>query len=158
MKNDIQFARIETTMIMMPIHANNQGAIHGGELMKLMDEVAGIVGLKHSKGSVVTARVDELVFHKPVHIGDIVTCTGQLTYVGTTSMQVMVTIIVNDWRDYSKAETALTSFFTIVHIKDGKPAKVPELIITTEQEATLYKLGEKKHMEIKSKFSRNSSN
>ena len=157
MKNDISFAHIETTMIMMPIHANNQGAIHGGELMKLMDEVAGIVGTKHSKGSVVTARVDELVFHKPVHISDIVTCTGQLTYVGTTSMQVMVTIVVNGWRDYSKTETALTAFFTIVHIKDEKPAKVPELVIITEQDAKLYKLGEKKHMEIKSKFSQNSS-
>jgi len=62
--------KVETTMTMMPIHANNHGAVHGGELMKLMDDVAGIVAAKHSKGFVATARADELVFHKPVNIGD----------------------------------------------------------------------------------------
>jgi len=152
MKNNISFTRVETNIIMQPIHGNFHGDVHGGELMKIMDNVAGIVGLKHSQVTVVTARVDEIVFHKPVHVGDIVTCTGQLAYVGTSSMQIIVTMVVHKLENYSQSETALTAFFTLVHLKDGKPSKVPELIITTEEEAALYKLGEKKYKEIKSKF------
>lgn len=120
--------------------------------MKIMDIVAGIAAIKHAKGIVVTARVDEIVFHQPIHIGDIVTCIAQLAYVGTSSMQVMVSIVVHELSNYSQPETALTAFFTMVHLVDGKPTKVPELVITSQEEEEIYKLGEKKYQEIKSKY------
>lgn len=152
MDNSISFSKAETCMIMEPMHSNSYGNVHGGELMKIMDIVAGLAALKHAKGDVVTARVDEIVFHKPIQIGDIVTCTAQLAYVGTSSMQIMVKIVVHELSNYSKPETALTAFFTMVHLVDNKPAKVPELVITTKEEEELYKLGEIKYKEIKAKY------
>ena len=152
MTNNISFSRVETCMIMEPIHANPYGNVHGGELMKIMDNTAGLAALKHAKGTVVTARVDEIVFHKPIHIGDIVTCIGQVAYVGKSSIQVMVSIVVHEPTDYSQQETAMTAFFTMVHLIDNKPAKVPELVVTSKEEEELYRLGERKYYEIKSKY------
>ncbi|RBP58215.1 acyl-CoA hydrolase [Alkalibaculum bacchi] len=152
MKKEISFTRVETSMIMEPKHCNPSGNIHGGEMMKIMDNVAGIVAVKHAKGNVVTARVDETIFHIPVHVGDIVTCIGELAYVGTTSMQIFVSVLVNDIKGQNKSKIALTAFFTMVHLdEDGKPAKVPQLTPITPDEEALYLLGKKKYEEIKSK-------
>ncbi len=150
--NNISFARAETSLVMEPIHSNIYGNVHGGELMKIMDTVAGITAAKHCKGAVVTARADEIVFHKPIQIGSIVTCIGQLAYVGKSSMQIMVSVVVHEMGNYSQPETVLTAFFTMVHIVDNKPTKVPELIVTTKEEEEIYRLGERKYKEIKEKY------
>ena len=149
LRQNISFPRTETCMIMEPAHSNSMGNVHGGELMKIMDNVAGITAYKHAKGAVVTARVDEIIFHEPIHIGDIIACIGQLSYVGKSSMQIMVEVLVNDIKDDSKPKKALSAFFTYVHLVDGKPTKVPELVVKTKEEEELYNLGEKKHREIK---------
>lgn len=152
MKDDVTFARAETCLIMEPRHSNAAGNVHGGELMKVMDTIAGITAFKHARGNVVTARVDELVFHKPVHVGDIITCNGQLTYVGRSSMQIMVTLLVHDLQNAFEPEVALTAFFTMVHLKDDKPAAVDPLVPTSEEEADLFSLGERKYKEIKNRY------
>lgn len=152
MINNITFSRTESCLVMEPMHSNAFGNVHGGEIIKVMDNVAGITAVKHAKGIVVTARIDEIVFHKQINIGDIVTCIGQLAYVGTSSMQVMVRVVVHDVDDFSQQETALTALFTMVHLVDNKPAKVPELVVTTKEDEEIYKLGEKKYKEIKSKY------
>jgi acyl-CoA hydrolase len=152
MSKHISFSKAETCMIMEPYHSNVMGNVHGGELMKIMDNIAGITAFKHAKGDAVTARVDEIVFMKPVNIGDIVTCVGQLTYVGRSSMQIMVSIYVNDLNSEIQPEASLTAFFTMVHLVDGKAAEVPRLIPKTPEEEAFYKLGEKKYYEIKAKY------
>ena len=151
-EENITFSNAETCLIMEPMHGNSQGNVHGGELMKIMDNIAGIVGFKHSKGAVVTARVDELVFHNPINIGDIITCMGQLAYVGTSSMQIIVKIVVHDLNNYSQPKTALSAFFTMVHLKNGLPSPVTKLFAKTKEDEELYKLGERKYLEIKAKF------
>lgn len=148
----ISFSRAETCMIMEPMHSNALGNVHGGELMKIMDNIAGLAAYKHAKGVVVTARVDEIVFHKPVHIGNVVTCVGQLAYVGNSSLQVIVTLYVHDVNNYSQPKIALSAFFTMVHLVDKKPARAPKLVATTKEEEELFKLGEEKHKEIKGKY------
>ncbi len=150
--NNVYFSNAITTMIMQPAQANSQGSVHGGELMKIMDNMAGIVAIRHAKSNVVTARVDELVFEKPISVGDIITCIGQLSYVGSSSMQVIVKVYVRNLEDYSKVELATSAFFTMVHLKDGKPAPVQKLVPETDEERELYELGEKKYYEIKKKF------
>lgn len=149
---NISFSSAVTTQIMQPMHANSQGSVHGGELMKIMDSTASVVGRKHSKGIVVTARVNELVFHSAVNVGNIITCTGQLAYVGSSSMQVMVKVFVHDVENYSDPKMAISSFFTMVHIKDEKPTKVSKIVPETEEEKELYRMGEEIHLEIKSKY------
>lgn len=152
MTNNISFSRVETCMIMEPIHSNIYGNVHGGELMKIMDNVAGLAAFKHAKGTAVTARADEIVFHKPIHIGDVITCIGQVAYAGKSSMQVMVSVVVNNMDNFSQPEIAMTAFFTMVHLVDNKPAEVEKLVVTNKDEEELYKLGERKYYEIKSKY------
>ncbi len=154
MKEHISFARSETTLIMEPYQSNSQNVIHGGELMKIMDMAAGIVGRKHSKGLIVTARIDDVVFYKPVYIGNTVTCIGQLVYVGKTSMTIMVDVVVHDLNDFENPITAVSSLFTMVHIIDGKPSQVPDLDIRSEQERELNRLGKLKYNAIKEKNKR----
>ena len=152
MRKSISFPRAESCVIMEPQHSNSYGNVHGGVLMKMMDDIAGLAALKQAKGVVVTARVDEIVFHHPIHVGDIVTCVGQVAYVGSSSIQVMVSMEVHELEDYSNSSVAMTAFFTMVHLVDDKPAKVDPLIVRTKDEEELYKLGEAKYKEIKSKW------
>ena len=147
---DNKFSQAETCILMEPMHANIHGHVHGGELMRLMDNTAGIAAAKHAKGAVVTARVDELEFHSPVLIGDIVTCIA-LCYVGNSSMQIWVSVYVNNLSDANKMKLALSAFFTMVHLKDKQVARVEALTPTNPLEHKLYVLGEAKYLEIKAK-------
>ncbi len=150
--NNITFARVETNLIMDPFYSNVFGNAHGGELIKIMDNIAGMTSFKHVKGAVVTARIDEIVYHKPVQIGNIITCTGQLAFVGTSSLLVMVNIVTQSITNSCEPELAVTGVFTMVHLKDKKPSKAPKLTIITKEDEELYKLGEEKYNEIKSKL------
>lgn len=78
--------------VVLPMQANPAGNIHGGEIMKLMDSAAGVAAQKHSHTNVVTARVEELNFKKPVLVGELVTCRAQVIYAGRSSMEVFVTV------------------------------------------------------------------
>lgn len=149
--SNIGFSRAETCMVTEPNHSNIFGNVHGGELMKLMDNIAGIAAAKHAKGMVVTARVDELEFHRAVKIGELVTCVGQLAYVGNASMQVLVTVSVLDVHSSKEPEVALTAFFTMVHLENQKPAKVEALVPKNKAEEFLFNLGKQKYEEIKQK-------
>ena len=149
--NNVSFSRAVTTTFMDPNFSNYLGTVQSGEMMKIMDNMAGVVAYKHAKGVVVTARVDEVLFYKPLILGELVTCIGQLIYVGKSSMQVMVNLVIHDINNYSNPETAASALFTMVHLVDSKPARVPQLIASTKEEEELYILGEKVYKQIKSK-------
>jgi acyl-CoA hydrolase len=118
--------------ILLPYQANTSGNIHGGEIMKIMDSTAGVAGMKYSGGNVVTARVDELQFKQPVHIGDHVKCTGHVVYTGRTSMEVFVTVEVEDLKT-GHVSIALTAFFTMVAVDDnGRPVPVAPIEFSNE--------------------------
>lgn len=118
--------------ILLPFQANAAGNIHGGEIMKLMDSTAGVSAMKYSGSNVVTARVDELQFKQPVHIGEHVICTGHVVYTGKSSMEVFVTVEVEDLIT-SKVTIALTAFFTMVAVNEhGRPIPVPPIEFSRE--------------------------
>lgn len=135
---------------MQPDQANPAGNVHGGEIMKLMDNTAGIVAFKHARNAVVTARVDELEFLLPVHIGNLVTCNAQLSFVGDHSMEVLVTVLVEDLTKEEPAKLALTAFFTMVALDEkGKPTIVPQLELLTDEERKMFASGLERYMEHK---------
>lgn len=144
----ISFSRAESTVVMSAIHSNAMGNAHGGELIKIMDNAGGLASYKHSKGMVVTARMDDIVFHKPVHMGNVLNCVGQLIYVGNSSMLSYVALYIYDVKDGSNT-LAVSGFTTMVHIANNVPTKVPELVPTTKEEQEAYRFGEKKYEEIK---------
>jgi acyl-CoA hydrolase len=135
---------------MQPEHANNYGNVHGGEIMKLMDNAGGIVARRHCRNNVVTARVDSLEFHQPIHLGNYVKCVCQLTFVGSSSMEVAITVMVEDLKVEAPPKVALTGYFTYVAIDDnGKPVKVPEIEITCDEETSLFEEGRKRYLKYK---------
>jgi uncharacterized protein (TIGR00369 family) len=136
------------SMIMEPIHANVNGNVHGGEIMKLMDTTAGCAAVHYAKECVVTARVDELQFLKPIHIGDFVTCTGRVVYVGRTSIEIYVTIDVENLRVSDSGQRALEAYFTLVALdSDGHPTPVAPYEPETEEEKRLYE-----HVRVRREF------
>jgi uncharacterized protein (TIGR00369 family) len=138
-KNMNDNRELTISMIMEPGQANVYGNIHGGEIMKLMDNTAGVTAARYARKGVVTARVDELQFLKPVHVGDFVTCTGHVVYVGRTSIEIYVTVDVENLRIPDVGQRALEAFFTLVAIDaDGRPTPVPPYEPETAEEKRLY--------------------
>ena len=117
--------KIVMSQVMLPHQANVAGNVHGGEIMKFMDMAAAAVAMKFSKGNCVTARVDELLFHLPIFVGALVTCTASLVYVGRTSMEVLVRVESEDLESHSGPEKALSANFTMVCMgKNGRPQAI----------------------------------
>ncbi len=128
-------------------HTNIACNVHGGEIMKLMDNAAGITAARHSGTNIVTARVECLEFHYPIYIGDLVTFTGKLSFVGNSSMEVYVEVIVEDIRNKKAPRIAATAYFTMVALDDeGRPTSVPSLEIINEEERNLFEAGKKRYL------------
>lgn len=148
MKKTVSYSRTILSQVMLIHMANPAGNIHGGEIMKIMDSAAGAAAKRHSRNTIVTARVNEMEFMIPVHVGDLVICTAELAYVGRSSMEVLVTIEVENLQVEAPPRVALTGYFTMVSIgKDGKPIKAPDLIIETPEELQRYEEREKVYLE-----------
>lgn len=136
-----------TGNLMQPSEANSAGNVHGGEIMKMMDNSAGIVAARHARSRVVTARVDCLEFHYPIHVGYFVTCESKITYVGKKSMEVLVKVYSENIRKDQEAILALTGYFTMVALDDdGKAIEVPQLEITNEEEQKLFDEGKQRYL------------
>jgi acyl-CoA hydrolase len=132
--------------VMQPSHANPAGNVHGGEIMKMMDTTAAAVAQRHARTNVVTARVDELVFHLPIFVGNLVTCRAFLTYVGRSSMEIMVTVEVEDLYSDASKKRALSAFFTMVALNaGGKPMGVAPLELTTDEERQRFEEGRQRY-------------
>lgn len=133
------------SQLMMPSQANVAGNVHGGEIMKLMDTAAGAVAIKYSKGNAVTARVDAMEFHIPIFVGALLTIEAIIAYVGRTSMEVFVTVYVEDVASVDKPQLALEAVFTMVALdKSGRPKEVNPLIPETEEEKIRYERAKQK--------------
>lgn len=132
--------------VMQPNQANPAGNVHGGEIMKMMDNAAFVVAQRHARTNVVTARVDELTFHQPIFVGNLVTCHAYLSFIKRSSMEVVVTVEVEDLFSESPGKCALTSYFTMVALNaGGQPLRVPPLELTSEEERARFEAGRKRH-------------
>nr|VFK50119.1 MAG: Acyl-CoA hydrolase [Candidatus Kentron sp. TUN]VFK51140.1 MAG: Acyl-CoA hydrolase [Candidatus Kentron sp. TUN]VFK65193.1 MAG: Acyl-CoA hydrolase [Candidatus Kentron sp. TUN] len=126
-----QRASIEMTTLVSPQQANFSGVMHGGELMKLLDQVAYTCAARYSGHYVVTLSVDTILFKQAVKIGELLTCLASVNYTGKTSMEIGIKVIAEDISGRFVRHTN-TCYFTMVAMEDGKPVPVPPLQITTE--------------------------
>ncbi|PZR68307.1 MAG: acyl-CoA thioesterase [Solirubrobacterales bacterium] len=107
--------------------ANSAGFIHGGTVMKLCDEAAGLAAIKHSRCRVVTGGMDRMTFLHPIRIGELVTFAATVNAAWRTSMEVGVRVIAEDPRSGRKRHTA-TAYLTMVAVEEnGRPVPVPAL-------------------------------
>lgn len=143
----ISYSRAVMSQVMLPHQANAAGNVHGGEIMKMMDTTAYVAARKHARSSnVVTARVDELEFHLPVFVGELITCRAQLVFAGKSSMEVHVVVEVEDLETDNPPKIALTAYFTMVALdKKGSPTPVPKLILESEEEKAAFEEGKRRY-------------
>ena len=113
---------------------NRAGFVHGGVVMKLCDEAAGIAAIRHSGCRVVTAAMDRMTFLHPVQVGELITCSASVNAVWHTSMEVGVRVEAEDPPTGEKRHTS-TAYLTMVALDaDGRPTAVPGLVVTGETE------------------------
>jgi acyl-CoA hydrolase len=119
---------------MGPTHANSAGFVHGGVVMKLIDEVAGVAAVRHSRSRVVTAGADRLTFLQPVHVGDLITLQASVNAAWHTSMEVGVRVQTENPRTGETRHTN-TAYLTMVAVdEDGRPTALPALIASSPDE------------------------
>ena len=141
----VSHSAVIMSQAMMPHQANPFGAVHGGEIMKMMDEAAGVVAARHCHVNVVTARVDGINFFKPIMVGNLVIINAYLTFVSHATMDVRVEVVAEDIFK-EETEHALTAHFIMVAVDDnGKPIEVPPLIISSDSEKKLWDQGEARY-------------
>lgn len=146
----MDYSKVTMSVVMMPEQANPHGNVHGGEILKVMDTAAGVAAHKHARTAVVTAMIDEVKFHLPIRIGNLVTYHAQVIYAGKTSMEVAVSVTVEDLNKEQSTQKALTAFFTMVALgKNGKPQPVPALEPVTEEDHCLYEQGRQRYLRHK---------
>ena len=110
------------------VDANSAGFVHGGTVMKMCDEAAGIAAVKHCRTRVVTAAIDRMTFLHPVHVGELLTCRASLNAVWRTSMEVGVRVEAENPLTGEQRHTS-TAYLTMVALDEhGRPAKVPPLV------------------------------
>jgi acyl-CoA hydrolase len=116
------------------IDANSAGFVHGGTVMKLCDEVAGLAAVKHSRRRVVTAGMDRMTFLEPIRIAELVTFTASVNAAWRSSMEVGVRVVAEQPRDGTSRHTN-TAYLTMVALDDdGRPTEVPPLLAETDAE------------------------
>lgn len=122
------------TVLMTPDMANFSGHVHGGALLKLLDEVAYACAARYSRHYVVTAALDQVFFKQQVNVGELVTFYANVNYVGFSSMEVGVKVVAENLRTDGKRHTTSCYFTMVAMDDDGKPTKVPRLILETDLE------------------------
>ena len=120
-------AQLSMTVLMTPDMANFSGNVHGGAVLKYLDEVAYACASRYAGSYVVTLSVDQVIFREPIHVGELVTFLASVNYCGRTSMEIGIKVITENIRERSVRHTN-SCFFTMVAVDErGKPVAVPAL-------------------------------
>ncbi len=140
MEKTVSESRIEQVYQVRPEHLNGAGRLFGGKLMEWIDELAGLVGIRHAQRDVITASVDNLRFIRGAYLKDLIVLIGRVTFVGRTSMEVRVDTYIESMDGIRKPINR--AYLTLVAIDgEGNPAEVPGLIIGTESEKAEWEAG-----------------
>ena len=122
---------LHMSVLMTPDMANFSGNVHGGELLKLLDQVAYSCASRYAGCYAVTLSVDQVLFKEPIRVGELVTFLASVNYVGRTSMEVGIKVVAEDIQNRSVRHTN-SCYFTMVAFQDGQPQPVPALVIEND--------------------------
>ncbi|QND86663.1 acyl-CoA thioesterase [Chromobacterium vaccinii] len=129
------------SVLMTPDMANFSGNVHGGVLLKLLDQVAYACASRYAGCYVVTLSVDQVLFKQPIHVGELVTFLASVNHVGRTSMEVGIKVVAENIQQRSQRHTN-SCYFTMVAYQDGKPMAVPTLVLETEEQRQRFRAAE----------------
>ncbi|HET9641899.1 MAG TPA: acyl-CoA thioesterase [Burkholderiaceae bacterium] len=124
---DLPAHQLTMTVLMTPDTANFAGNVHGGTILKLLDQVAYACASRYAGRYVVTLSVDQVMFRQPIHVGELVTFLASINYTGTSSMEVGIKVLAENITS-QEVRHVNSCFFTMVAV-DGerKPVPVPQL-------------------------------
>jgi acyl-CoA hydrolase len=143
----IAYSRSTTRRLMELIDANAHGNVHGGVIMRMVDESAAIVAIKHSQcPTVVTARVERFDFLAPALIGDVVSVHCEMRYVGRTSMEVGVEVMAEDITTAQVRHIASSYVIYVALDENRKPTPVPPLVPADDKEREIIERARKHRM------------
>ena len=126
--------QLTMTVLMTPDTANFAGNVHGGTLLKLLDQAAYACASRYAGRYVVTLSVDQVTFRQPVYVGELVTLLASVNHTGKSSMEIGIKVISEDIRTQTVRHVN-SCFFTMVAVDDNrKPVPVPQLRPFTPQE------------------------
>ncbi|MDX1595986.1 MAG: acyl-CoA thioesterase [Nitrosopumilaceae archaeon] len=129
---------------MFPSDANPAGNVFGGELLKHIDMVAGIVAQRHSQSNAVTVSMDSVNFLKPVYVGNVLKFDARMNYVHKSSMEIEVKVEAEDIASGNET-VAANAFVTFVALgKDGRPTPVPKLLLKTDDDRKKFEEGKQR--------------
>ncbi|MFF3964577.1 acyl-CoA thioesterase [Streptomyces griseorubiginosus] len=132
-------SRTTLSHIMTQADTNLLGTVHGGVIMKLVDDAAGAVAGRHSGGPAVTASMDEMAFLEPVRVGDLVHVKAQVNWTGRTSMEVGVRVLAERWNESTPATQVGSAYLVFAAVDaDGRPRRVPPVLPETERDERRY--------------------
>jgi uncharacterized protein (TIGR00369 family) len=124
----VSASRVTISQLMQLEHANNLGHVHGGWIMKLVDEAGALACMRHAQQRVVTVAVDQLTFRQPIKIGDLVVLRAEVSYVGRTSMEAEIHVEAENPITGIRTHTNTAYLVYVALDESGKPVPVPPLI------------------------------
>ncbi|MDF2424210.1 MAG: acyl-CoA thioesterase [Nitrosopumilus sp.] len=134
-------SQAEVIVRMFPSDANPAGNVFGGEILKRIDMVAGIVAQRHSQSNAVTVSMDSVNFLKPVFVGNVLSLNARINYVHNSSMEIEVKAESEDIITGIRTVTG-SAFVTFVSLdKNGKPTPVPKLALKTDDDRRKFEEG-----------------
>ncbi|MEY2891373.1 MAG: hypothetical protein RJA98_1281 [Pseudomonadota bacterium] len=126
--------QLSMTVLMTPDMSNFSGNVHGGTILKFLDQVAYACASRYAGRYVVTLSVDQVMFRQPIHVGELVTFLASVNFTGNSSMEIGIKVVAENIRT-QVVRHANSCFFTMVAVDDeGKPAPVPPLRPFTAEE------------------------
>lgn len=129
-------ARITLSRIMTVVETNLLGTVHGGVIMKMVDDTAGAAAQRHAGGPAVTAAMDGMTFLEPVQVGDLVHAHAQVNWAGRTSMEVGVRVVAEPWNKAGEpAKRVATAYLVFVAVDaDGAPREIPAVLPESDED------------------------
>jgi len=134
-------SRLVLHQLMLPEHANAHGNVHGGVILRMVDEAGAICAMRHARMPCVTIAIDSMTFRQPVHLGELLICTATVTWVGKSSIEVGVN--VHSENPISGVVSHTNSAF-VVYValgEDGRPSSAPGLALTTDEARAAFAAG-----------------
>lgn len=143
-KKRVADSQTEQSYLLRPMYLNGYGNLFGGQLMAWIDEIAGLVSMRHSEQEVTTAAIDNLNFKSKASLNDVVVLRGRVTYVGNTSMEVRVDTYVESKQGIRRMINR--AYVVMVAVDENhRPVAVPGLIVESESEKAEWEGGKKRY-------------
>ena len=130
----VEDSTVTFTRTMTQMDANLAGNVHGGVIMKEVDSAGGTAAIRHAGRPCVTAAIDELAFHEPVYVGDILVVTASVNDVGTTSMEVGVRVEAESLMGDERRHTTSAYLVMVALDDEGRPTRIPPLETSTPEQ------------------------